>query len=568
MQASTLRRDFFTSLVGTAPVADLLADLPMPTHMPTPLERCVRGELPLSPESRKLLSTAEPGLCNKITKALLSVDTSFLQPKSHVSSEPYVPTQQTPPLVYSVFSKGLAPQPTLRLNRLDSSKYSSPVKTEATSNVPLLAANVPNEPTVKQDDTLKDSKPPKKSSSSRRLSRTDSDDRARKKQPHRPPAPAGAMMVSIDRSRLKQRQRHKVTSESSARAVKKKVKKKKEDEAMVVRVERRKIVGSLGNKTASPPSRSNSFTMMTAPPPSQPIEPRRPVKKKKRRQSHHGDPARLAAIQHYSFMVDSLLDTEDQLSDDNLLSRNSVVHVAAETCKLKQLLLLHEISVDSLVRLIGIMDKHVLDSAELQMNTFPEEGEGDVRTWREAIRERVLRSLDAALAVLHINTAPNMPKNVHQEESLEQIISVTKFHLENNIYPEFDPVYRAGTKEGGALPRQKRRQGGGHSANRDVQAVYRKLTEVVENLALLLETQPLTDTTVLQISSLGTFPFFVENVSSLQLSSLRLVRAVFSRYEKHRDLILEDLFASLARLPTTKRNLRSFNCPMGPVSRW
>ena len=79
-------------------------------------------------------------------------------------------------------------------------------------------------------------------------------------------------MVSIDRSRLKQRQRHKVTSESSARAVKKKVKKKKEDEAMVVRVERRKIVGSLGNKTASPPSRSNSFTMMTAPPPSQPSE--------------------------------------------------------------------------------------------------------------------------------------------------------------------------------------------------------------------------------------------------------------------------------------------------------
>ena len=39
-----------------------------------------------------------------------------------------------------------------------------------------------------------------------------------------------------------------------------------------------------------------------------------------------------------------------------------------------------------------------------------------------------------------------MPKNVHQEESLEQLIAVIKFHLDNNIYPEFDPVYRAGTK--------------------------------------------------------------------------------------------------------------------------
>ena len=63
----------------------------------------------------------------------------------------------------------------------------------------------------------------------------------------------------------------------------------------------------------------------------------------------------------------------------------------------------------------------------------------------------MLRSTDAALAILHINTAPNMPKNVHLEESLEQLIAVTRFHLENNVYPEFDPVYRAGTKGQGTL---------------------------------------------------------------------------------------------------------------------
>ena len=33
--------------------------------------------------------------------------------------------------------------------------------------------------------------------------------------------------------------------------------------------------------------------------------------------------------------------------------------------------LCEQISVESLVRLIAIMDKHVLDSAELQMNTSP-----------------------------------------------------------------------------------------------------------------------------------------------------------------------------------------------------
>ena len=39
-----------------------------------------------------------------------------------------------------------------------------------------------------------------------------------------------------------------------------------------------------------------------------------------------------------------------------------------------------------------------------------------------------------------------MPTHVHLEESIDQVISHAKYHLENNIYPEFDPVYRAETK--------------------------------------------------------------------------------------------------------------------------
>lgn len=100
------------------------------------------------------------------------------------------------------------------------------------------------------------------------------------------------------------------------------------------------------------------------------------------------------------------------------------------------------------------------------------------------------------------------------------------------------------------------------------------------------------------MSTLGITPFFVENVSDLQLCAITLVTAVslhgihfrfisavsfvfydthtvssflrfdsllcfslpqvFTRYEKHRQLILEEIFTSLARLPTNKRSLRSF----------
>lgn len=72
--------------------------------------------------------------------------------------------------------------------------------------------------------------------------------------------------------------------------------------------------------------------------------------------------------------------------------------------------------------------------------------EAEPRVWRELAKERILRSIDAAQVILHITTAPNMPKNVYLEESIEQIISMTKFHLDNNVYPQFDPVYRAENK--------------------------------------------------------------------------------------------------------------------------
>ena len=55
--------------------------------------------------------------------------------------------------------------------------------------------------------------------------------------------------------------------------------------------------------------------------------------------------------------------------------------------------------------------------------------------------------------------------------------------------------------ESGVLPRQKRRYAS-HSAGKDTMAVYHSLTQVVETLALLLESQSLTDTIILQVHEL------------------------------------------------------------------
>lgn len=116
-------------------------------------------------------------------------------------------------------------------------------------------------------------------------------------------------------------------------------------------------------------------------------------------------------------------------------------------------------------------------------------------------------------------------------------------------------------------------------------SLYTKMSEVVSLLAELLQIQTLTDTAVLHTSSMAVSPFFVEEISELQLSALKLVTTVieneqimcfkvfssnilnslkikflqiFTKYDKHRKLLLDDILASMARLPSSKRSLKSF----------
>ena len=64
------------------------------------------------------------------------------------------------------------------------------------------------------------------------------------------------------------------------------------------------------------------------------------------------------------------------------------------------------------------------------------------KLWKGLKMDRVLRACEASLIILHITTAPEMPKQVYMEEVIEHVVSFCRFQLENTIYPEYDPVYR------------------------------------------------------------------------------------------------------------------------------
>ncbi|XP_071508952.1 nipped-B-like protein A [Diadema antillarum] len=253
-------------------------------------------------------------------------------------------------------------------------------------------------------------------------------------------------------------------------------------------------------------------------------------------------------------------DEEEEYAPDSLITKPLLGDIVGEAAKLKSMGVMNQIKVDRLVRLLNILERNIRDGTKLNPNDQDEENPREQRLWRELTIERVTRSVDASLAALYIMTSEDMPKEVFIEDVIDRVSQLAKFQLTNTIYPEFDPVYRVNPKQKDAIAthtKLKRARAGGVK-EKSILTLYNKLCELVSNLAQLLDIQMLTDSTVLLISSMGTAPFFVENVSELQLNALKLIAAVFSRYEKHRQLILEDIFASLARLPSSKKNLRNF----------
>ncbi|OCT98780.1 hypothetical protein XELAEV_18011014mg [Xenopus laevis] len=249
---------------------------------------------------------------------------------------------------------------------------------------------------------------------------------------------------------------------------------------------------------------------------------------------------------------------DDEIPQEMLLGKHQLSELGSESAKIKSMGIMNKISSEKMVKLLGILEKNIQDGSKLSTMLNHNDTEDEEKLWRDLIMERVTKSADACLTAINIMTSQSMPKAVYIEDVIEHVIQYTKYHLQNTLYPQYDPVYRVDPHGGGLMSSKAKRAKCSTHKQRVIVMLYNKICDIVASLSELLEIQLLTDTTILQVSSMGITPFFVENVSELQLCAIKLVTAVFSRYEKHRQLILEELFTSLARLPTSKRSLRNF----------
>merc|ERR1719410_2989826 len=224
---------------------------------------------------------------------------------------------------------------------------------------------------------------------------------------------------------------------------------------------------------------------------------------------------------------------------------------------------MEQVPVDRLVKLLGILSWNIKDGSNvipIPQGGDDDEERDDDALFLELVWDRVNRAADCAVCAMHVMTSKNMKKRVFMDDVIDRIAQFVRFHLQNTVYPSFDPVYKemSKNKDGYIGSMKKKRTYAPSVKDRKILNIYNKCTELVGMLADLLQILTLTDTTVLHLSTMGVAPFFVENIPELQLSALRMVTGVFSKYDKHRKLVLDDILASIARLPQTKRSLRTY----------
>ncbi|XP_025832337.1 nipped-B-like protein A [Agrilus planipennis] len=240
------------------------------------------------------------------------------------------------------------------------------------------------------------------------------------------------------------------------------------------------------------------------------------------------------------------------VQDEYLLNRVTMKELVTEAAKLKNLGATEMIPTDKLVRLLNVMELNIRGGDRVSPIT-DEDNESIRQLWMETTMDRVMGAADACLVSLYLMTSSNMPKRVYLEDVIDRVVLYIKYQLHNTIFPSFDSTYRLDNKK-----KDGRRKKNAQVSEKSILVLYNKMSELINLLAELLSIQVLTDTSVLHASSMGVSPFFVENVSELQLACLKLVTTIFTRYEKHRRLLLDDILASIARLPSTKRSLRTY----------
>uniref|UniRef100_A0A914CW65 Nipped-B protein n=1 Tax=Acrobeloides nanus TaxID=290746 RepID=A0A914CW65_9BILA len=240
-----------------------------------------------------------------------------------------------------------------------------------------------------------------------------------------------------------------------------------------------------------------------------------------------------------------------------LTDRVQLEELRIEGQKLKAWRKLNKFNTDRLIKLLTLLEKSISDvlsedgSLIVSYITNEADDESD-ETYRELINERLVRAADAACTALTIMTAPRMPKQVLIEDTIERAVQMCKQFLQHIVYPSSDVVCRTGSKAKRVSDDRVKKRKSAFDSSVTSQMIYTRMAELISCFSELVRFQNLNETVIIQLCTLATGPFFVDNIGEIQMQSIKLISTIFSRYAGMRKSILQDLLNSLHRLPSMK----------------
>jgi cohesin loading factor subunit SCC2 len=205
------------------------------------------------------------------------------------------------------------------------------------------------------------------------------------------------------------------------------------------------------------------------------------------------------------------------------------------------------------------------------------------------LHDKISMGLEAAAILLFVINSPGIDRSVINEDAIEASIVFFRHHLAKNILPALNQVGHitnaGGTAENRAdasrtpsTSAKKRRRSsaanGEHaSVLRDMKKIYKPVystigltVQILERLEALVQKVPLDDQPLLNISS-GAFisleldPALQSDMAiahQIHEASIGVVTAIFRKYSRHRQIIIEDLFPVMLKLPAYKKSMRTY----------
>lgn len=270
------------------------------------------------------------------------------------------------------------------------------------------------------------------------------------------------------------------------------------------------------------------------------------------------------------------IEANDDIPPEYLLNRQVCAEMRQEASKVCSYGLMDSMKKENLVKLQNLLYFNIKDGFKA-LHLLNEDQENQEKLFKDIVNEKISRALDCSLISMFIMTSPRISTDLIIEDLIEQIVTFAKQNLAEMIYPNFDPVYKPVASQPAPdvtkTPKRKLANQfnstssltGSKSINKLAQHLYHKSHELLSLFADLVYQTDMTDIIIITMSTIAVGTFFVDNISDLQLESLRIITCLFTRYAKHRQLVLDDIYSSFAKLHTTGRtkNLRNYKCSNG-----